>query len=135
MGVVTPETFVKYDPPVPPGLRWYATAQFVAALAGSLALLAAAQRLAPAELLAGLFYVTVSLGGIGGVLEARSWAGVSEAVRLAVLGGAAVVLLGSGAGPAWLLGAAAAFAAGSLLWIVRLRPQLTSRDVRAVVAM
>ena len=135
VGVVTPETFVKYDPPVPPGLRWYATAQFVAALAGSLALLAAARRLAPAELLAGLFYVTVSLGGIGGVLEARSWAGVSEAVRLAVLGGAAVVLLGSGAGPAWLLGAAAAFAAGSLLWIVRLRPQLTSRDVRAVVAM
>ena len=134
-GGLTPETFVKYEPPVPPALRWYASAQFAAALAGSLALLDAAPRLAPAELLAGVFYVTVSLGGIGGVLEARSWAGVSEAVRLAVLGGAVLVLLVSGAGPAWLLAAAAAFAAGSLLWIVRLRPLLTSRDVRAVIAM
>ncbi len=133
--MVTPETFVKYDPPVHPGLRWYATAQFVAALAGSLALLEAAPRLAAAELLAGMFYVTVSLGGIGGVLEARSWAGVSEAVRLAVLGGAALVLLATGAGPGWLLAAATVFAAGSLGWIVRLRPLLTSSDVRAVVAM
>src|ERR1043166_2408286 len=72
---LTPETFVKYDPPIPPGLRWYATAQFVAALAGSLALLEAAQRLAPAELLAGVFYVTVSLGGGGGGAGGGSWGG------------------------------------------------------------
>jgi hypothetical protein len=45
------------------------------------------------------------------------------------------VLLATGAGPGLLLGLAAAFAAGSLVWIVRLRPLLTSSDVRAVVAM
>ena len=133
--MVTPETFVKYDPPVPRTLRAYALAQFVVVLIGAVALLQAAPRLAAAELLAGMFYVTVSLGGIGGVLEARSWAGVSEAVRLAVLGGAALVLLATGAGPGWLLAAATVFAAGSLGWIVRLRPLLTSSDVRAVVAM
>ena len=135
VGGVTPGTFAKYEPPVPRALRGYASAQFLVVLPGSLALLQAAPRLAPAELLAGMFYVTVSLGGIGGVLEARSWAGVSEAVRLAVLGGAALVLLAAGAAPPWLLGPAAAFAAASLVWVLRLRPLLTSSDVRAVVAM
>ena len=135
VGGLTPETFAKYEPPVPPALRRYAAVHFAVALVGSLALLQAAPRLAPPELLAGMFYLTVSLGGIGGVLEARSWAGVSEAMRLAVLGAATLVLLATGAGPGLLLGLAAAFAAGSLVWIVRLRPLLTSSDVRAVVAM
>jgi hypothetical protein len=45
------------------------------------------------------------------------------------------VLLAAGPEPAWLLGAAAAFAAGSLVWVLRLRPLLTSSDLRAVVAM
>ena len=132
---VSPETFTKYEPPVPPALRRYAAVHFVVALVGSLALLRAVPHLAPGELMAGTFYIAVSLGDIGGILEARSWAGVSEVVRLTVLGAAAIVLLASGAGPAWLLGLAAAFAAGSLVWIVRLRPLLTSSDVRAVVAM
>jgi hypothetical protein len=38
-------------------------------------------------------------------------------------------------GPAWLLAPLTAFALGSLLWLLRLRPLLTSSDVRAVVAM
>ncbi|HEV8600713.1 MAG TPA: sterol desaturase family protein [Gemmatimonadales bacterium] len=134
-GPVSPETFAKYEPPVSGALRRYALVQFVVVLAGSLVLLQSVPRLPIGETMAGMFYVTVSLGGIGGVLESRSWAGVSEAVRLAVLGGAALVLLATGAGPAWLLGFAATLAAGSLVWVLRLRPLLVSRDVRAVVAM
>ena len=134
-GPVSVEGFVKYDPPVPPGLKRYALAQFLVVLAGSLALLRSANGLSAAELLAGGFYIAVSLGNIGGVLEARSWAGVSEAVRLAVLGGVALAAGATGAAPLWLALPAVGFAVGSLLWLVRLRPQLTSSDVRAIVAM
>jgi alkylglycerol monooxygenase len=132
---VSVKGFVKYDPPVPPGLKRYALAQFLVVLAGSLALLRSANSLPAGELLAGGFYIALSLGNIGGVLEARSWAGVSEAVRLAVLSGAAVAAGVTGAAPAWLVAPAVGFAVGSLLWLVRLRPQLTSSDVRAIVAM
>lgn len=130
---VSAESFQKFEPPVAPALKAYALVQFVVVLAGSLALLGAVPRLQAAELLAGGFYVALSLGNIGGILEARSWAGVSEAVRLAVLGGAALWAGTSGASPAWLAGTA--FAAASLVWLVRLRPLLTSRDARAVVVM
>lgn len=132
---VTVETFQKYEPPIAPALKAYALAQFVVVLAGSLALLRAAPGLALPELVAGVFYVALSLGNIGGMLEARSWAGVSEAVRLAVLGGGAVALLVVGGGRPWLPAATIGFAAGSFLWILRLRPLLTSRDLRAVAVM
>src|SRR5439155_1620665 len=77
---VTVEGFEKYQPPIPAGLSRYALLQFLVVLAASLALLRNARSLAPGELLAGGFYIALSLGNIGGVLEARSWAGVSEAV-------------------------------------------------------
>jgi len=82
-----------------------------------------------------MFYVLLSLGNIGGILEARAWAGPSEAARLLILGGGAGVLLALGSGPAWLLTPAVVFAAGSLVWLTRLRPLLTSPDPRAIVAM
>lgn len=132
---VSAESYVKYEPPVPAKLKGYALAQFLVVLAGSLALLNTASSLTAAELLAGGFYIALSLGNIGGVLEGRSWAGVSEAVRLVVLGGAALAAWLTGAAPVWLLAPACLFAVGSLLWLMRLRPQLTSSDVRAIVAM
>jgi hypothetical protein len=52
-----------------------------------------------------------------------------------VLGGVAVAAGATGAAPLWLALPALGFAVGSLLWLVRLRPQLTSSDVRAIVAM
>ena len=116
-------------------LKTYALVQFAVVLVGSVALLREAGGLPALQLLAGLFYVTLSLANIGGLLEGRSWAGVSEVVRLAVLGGAAILLLAAGAGPSLLLGGAAAFALASLAWTIRLRPLLTDPDPRAIVVM
>lgn len=127
-------TFEKYETPVAPELKTYALVQFIAVLAGSLALLGSAASLTRWELLPAGFYLALSLGNIGGMLEARSWAGVSEAVRLVVLGGVAVALVASGGAPAGTLGLAV-FALGSLGWLLRLRPLLTDPDPRAVVAM
>ena len=132
---IAPETFHKYEPQVSGELRVYALMQFVVVLAGSLALLRWAGTMPLGRVLAGLFYVTLSLGNIGGLLEARSWAGVSEVVRLIVLGGATLALLASGQGPGWLLVSASVFAAISLGWVLRLRPQLTDPDPRPIVAM
>jgi alkylglycerol monooxygenase len=132
---VSVESFAKYEPPVPRALTAYGLTQFVVVLGAAVALLRAAGSLSHVELLAAGFYIALTLGNIGGMLEARSWTGISETVRLVVLGGAAVIALLEGIGPAWLLAPLAAFALGSLLWLLRLRPLLTSSDVRAVVAM
>lgn len=118
---VSPETFEKYEPPVPSALRLYAALHFAAILAGAMQLLGAAQALPTGQVFAGAFYLILSLGNIGGVLEARSWALVSEAGRLVILGGACAVLLALGVGPPWLLGGALVFAAGSGVWLARMR--------------
>jgi sterol desaturase/sphingolipid hydroxylase (fatty acid hydroxylase superfamily) len=125
----------KFEPPVRPALKQYALVQFVVALGASFALLRAASTLPLAELGAGIFYLVLSLANIGGVLEGRSWAGVSEAVRLVVLAAALLLLLAGGSGPVWLLGGLAFFAVGSLFWLLRLRPLLRDPDPRAIVAM
>jgi sterol desaturase/sphingolipid hydroxylase (fatty acid hydroxylase superfamily) len=132
---VTPETFDKFEPEVPGPLRAYALVQFLVVLAGAVALLDAASRLPLTSTLVGGFWVALSLANIGGMLEARSWAGLSELMRLVALGGAAALLLMTGAGPAWMLAAGLALAALSVIWVLRLRPLLTSSDARAVVAM
>lgn len=132
---VSPESFHKYDPEVPGDLRRYAVAQFLAVLLASVAVLNAAASLPPATLLAATFYVLLSLGNIGGILEARAWSGPSEIARLLILGGVSGALLAGGGGPPGLLAAAAGFALLSLLWIIRLRPLLTSSDARAVIVM
>ena len=132
---ISPDAFHKYEPQVSAELKAYGFIQFIVVLAGSLALLRWAGTLPLGQVLAGLFYVTISLGNIGGLLEARSWAGISEAVRLVALGGAALALLATGQGPGWLLVSASLFAAISLGWVLRLRPQLTDPDPRAIVAM
>jgi len=134
-GPVSPETFRKYEPEVPRALQRYAVVQFVVVLIASVAFLNAAGTLPAASVAAGMFYVLLSLGNIGGILEARAWAGPSETARLLILGGTAALLLATSGAPAWLLALAAGFALGSLGWLVRLRPLLTSADARAVVAM
>ncbi len=85
--------------------------------------------------MAATFYVLLSLGNIGGILEARAWSGPSEIARLLILGGVSGVLLAGGSGSPWMLGGALAFALLSLTWVLRLRPLLTSSDARAVIRM
>ena len=134
-GPVSPESFKKYEPEVPRPLQRYAVAQFLVVLLASVAFLQAARGLSGATLVAGTFYVLLSLGNIGGILEARAWAGPSETARLIIMGGAAGVLLATGGGSPWLLLLAVLFAVGSLGWVMRLRALLTSADARAVVVM
>jgi len=134
-GPVSPESFKKYEPEVPRPLQRYAVAQFLVVLLASVAFLQAARGLSGATLVAGTFYVLLSLGNIGGILEARAWAGPSETARLIIMGGAAGVLLATGGRSPWLLLLAVVFAVGSLGWVMRLRPLLTSQDPRAIVAM
>jgi sterol desaturase/sphingolipid hydroxylase (fatty acid hydroxylase superfamily) len=134
-GPVSPDTFHKYDPEVPADLRRYAVAQFLAVLLASVAVLNAASGMPAATLVAATFYVLLSLGNIGGILEARAWSGPSEIARLLILGGVSGVILAGGSGSPWMLGGALAFALLSLLWLLRLRPLLTSSDARAVIVM
>jgi len=58
---------------------------------------------------------------VGAVLEGRGWAAVSEVVRLAVLGLAALTLAVMGRGDPPLLAGLALFALASLAWVVSLR--------------
>lgn len=134
-GPVSPETFKKYEPEVPRPLQRYALVQFLAVLLASVAFLRAARGMSGMTLVAGTFYVLLSLGNIGGILEARAWAGPSETARLVIMGGVAGLLLATGGGPPSLLALAAGFALVSLLWVGRLRGLLTSADARAVIVM
>jgi hypothetical protein len=134
-GPVSPESFVKFEPQVPGWLRLYALVQFGVVLVGSVALLEAVGSLSAGHLMAGTFYIAVSLVNIGGVLEARSWASVSEVARLTVLGGAAALLWWQGTGPAWLLAAAMVFAVASVVWVVVLRPRFGPSDARPILVM
>jgi hypothetical protein len=120
--LVTPATFEKFDPVVPRSLKVYGMTQFVAALAGSIALLQAAADLPISQTLAGVFYVIVTLGNVGAVFEGRAWAASSELARLGTLALACVVLAATGRGGSVILLAAAAFAMLSAVWITVLRP-------------
>jgi len=119
---VAAATFEKYDPPTPRPLLVYAVAQFLTVLVASVALLDHASSLPFGQTLAGVFYLALALGNLGGVIEGRAWSAVSELVRLAVLGVAAGTLLWLDRAGAWLLWPAVIFALGSSVWITRLRP-------------
>lgn len=132
---VSATDFAKYEPPVARPLKVYALVQFVGVLGGSLLLLDAVVRLPTAHTVAGVFYVMLSLGNIGGILEGRTWAGQSEVARMIVGGVVAIVLAAGGALPLWAAGVLAVAAAASAYWMLRLRPLLTSSDARAVMVM
>ncbi|MEZ4586321.1 MAG: sterol desaturase family protein [Gemmatimonadales bacterium] len=123
---VSATTFEKYDPPTPRPLLVYAAVQFLTVLVASVALLDHAASLPLGQTLAGVFYLALSLGNLGGVIERRAWAAVSELVRLAVLAVAAAVLLWLGRAGGWLLWPALGLALGSCVWITWLRPHFSA---------
>ncbi len=114
--------FHKFDPPAAWSLKAYAAVHFVSVVVASMALLRAAPSLPVAQVLAGVFYLVLGLSNVGAVFEARSWATISEVVRLAVLGGVAALLLLAGRGAATVLLAGLGFAVASTVWIILLRP-------------
>ncbi len=132
---VTSDSPMKYEPPVAGPLKAYALVQFLVVLVASVALLEASGRLGFLELTAGGFYVALSLVNVGGVLEARRWASVSEVARLAVMGGVSALLWWRGQSPTWLFVGGVAFAVVSLVWVVALRPRFASPDARPILVM
>ena len=119
---VTPETYRKFDPPVPGSLKAYATTQFIVVVIASTMLTGRAATLPAAELMAGVFYLVLALSNIGAIFEGRSWAALSEFVRLLALGVAVAALAAAGRGPTTLLLGMLGFTAVSAWWILWLRP-------------
>jgi hypothetical protein len=74
-------------------LARYAFVHFVLTIPAALWLLTRADALPPVQLVAGAFYVVLSLTNIRGTLEARRWAFVSEQARLGALLVASLALL------------------------------------------
>ena len=68
------------------------------------------------QLLAGAFYLALSLTNVGGVLEARRWAFASEQARLGALTVAFVVLALRGAPPWGTPGAMICLISFAMLW-------------------
>jgi alkylglycerol monooxygenase len=126
---VSRETFVKYDPPVPAPLAWYAFAQFVVALAGAFVVLQRADSLPLAQSAVAAFFIAVALAGVGGVFESAKWAGTLEAARQLTLVAVGGWFLWTGLGPVPLVVGGIAFALGSLAILVRYRGALTETEL------
>lgn len=89
---VSRDTFVPFDPQVPRALSWYALVQFALVIPAALGYLGRADTLSAGQLAGGAFYLVLTLTNVGGVLEARRWAFVSEQARLGALMVAGVAL-------------------------------------------
>jgi len=130
---VTPETFVKFDPPLPAPLAAYGLVQFTVALAAGVVLLKRAPSLPVGQAAAAAFFVVVALAGVGGVFERAKWARPLETARLVALGTACVVLAVAVPSMAPLGWGGVALAVGSLLVLWRYRHALTERALAPVM--
>jgi len=126
---VSADTFVKYDPPVPAPLAWYAFTQFVLALVTAFLLLSKADSLPLAQSAAVAFFVAVALAGVGGIFESAKWAGTLETARNLTLALASLYLLWTGLGLSWAAWAALGAAAASLAVLARYRRYLTATEL------
>jgi sterol desaturase/sphingolipid hydroxylase (fatty acid hydroxylase superfamily) len=118
-------TQVVFDPAVPAGIARYGLAQFLVVLVGSVELLRRAETLPLAQAAPLAALVVITLGNLGGLFERERWAHTLELARHLTLGVTAALLLVSRQGPPWFAAALFAVAAGSLLWLARLRPEFT----------
>lgn len=126
---VSAETFVKYDPPVPAPLAWYAFAQFTIALVAAFLLLGKADVLPLAQSAVAAFFIAVALAGVGGVFESAKWAASLETARQLTLALACAYLLWTGLGPTALAWAGVATALVSLGVLARYRRHLTATEL------
>lgn len=126
---VSADTFLKYDPPVPAPLAWYAFAQFVIALVTAFLLLSNADSLPLAQSAAVAFFVAVALAGVGGIFEGAKWAGSLETARNLTLALACLYLRWTGLGLSALAWAGLGTATVSLLVLLRYRGQLTETEL------
>ena len=84
--VVSVETYVKFDPPVPRVLAGYGMLQFVLATLAGVQLLRTAKTLPTSDAAAAAFLVVVALVGVAGVFERAKWTRPMETARLVSLG-------------------------------------------------
>ncbi|MBX3132203.1 MAG: sterol desaturase family protein [Gemmatimonadaceae bacterium] len=126
---VSTETFVKYDPPVPAPLAWYAFAQFVVGLLGAILVLRHAELVPLGILAVAAFFVAVTLTGVGGVFERARWAGTLETARLLTMLAASVAVLVLGIGPLWPAYLGVVFAVASLAVLRRYRGEMTRLEL------
>ncbi len=130
---VTPDTFVKFDPPLPAPLATYGVVQFAVALAAAVLLLKRAPSLPLGQAAAAAFFVVVALAGVGGIFERAKWARPLETARLVALGGASAVIAEAFPPLAPLAWGGVTLAAGSLLVLWRYRHALTERALAPVM--
>jgi len=128
---VTPQTFLKFDPAVSPVLTRYALVHFALAIPAALWMLTMVSSLSLASLAAGCFYIALTLTNVGGVLEGRRWAFVTEQARVVALGIAGLVLVASSSSEGIsltrvLMALTVMLAIGSLWVLRRHRAQFTT---------
>lgn len=126
---VAAASFRKYDPFVPVPVRRYTMVQFGLAVLGSLAVLQFAPDLTWFQTGVLVFYLTVSLSNLGGLLEGRRWVYSVELARLATLVGVSGVLYLLGRFDPLPVAATGLLGLASLAWLVQLR-----RSVRPLAA-
>lgn len=126
---VSADTFVKYDPPVPAPLAWYAFAQFVIALVAAFLLLQRADALPLGQSAAAAFFIAVALAGVGGIFESAKWAGTLETARQLTVALASVYLLWTGLGPTAVGWLGLGLALLSLVVLLRYRRHLTETEL------
>jgi hypothetical protein len=123
--VVAPEvsaaTFHKYDPEVPAAISRYALTQFVAITLGAVVVLRLAHQLTWFQVGVLVFYFTVSLSNLGGLLERRRWVYSMELARLATLLAVSGVLLAVPRFDPLPVAIVGLFGVVSLAWFARLR--------------
>ncbi len=119
---VRPETFAKYDPPLPPSLARYVFAQLALAVVGATALMFYETALPMVQLALGAAFVLFALVAWGAFFERRRWAVPFELLRIALVAAAAIAWL-------WVLPRTFPIAIGALLiavamavWLLSIRP-------------
>lgn len=126
---VSAETFVKYDPPVPAPLAWYAFAQFVVALVAAFLLLGKAESLPLWMSAVAAFFIAVALAGVGGIFESARWAGTLETARQLTVALGSGYLLWTGLGLSAIAWAGLGLALLSLVVLLRYRGHLTATEL------
>ena len=131
--VVSVETYVKFDPPVPRVLAGYGMLQFVLATLAGVQLLRTAKSLPVSEAAAAAFLIVVALVGVAGVFERAKWTRPMETARLISLALMGVVLVVTqSAYAAWGLGALV-LSVGSLAILWRYRANFTEVSLAPVM--
>ena len=129
MPSVSRETFTVFDPDVPVPLSRYALTHFGLVVPAVLWVLQRASTMPIAHLATAAFYVVLTLTNVGGMLERRRWALLSEQARVGALGTAGVLLAWRGTAPWQGMGIVVlAVASLGVLWSQRARFTVSSAE-------